>query len=136
MIDLDRISNLDWVNEYAEAIARRHPLPAEPRLSEMPTKDANAFLHELHELIDEYLGVMGALRRPGRAWVDVRLASGRWVGQSIDDCPTEAALSCAYWHSERVIAAGIGLRDSTAAAEARQARIDSGDLLAVLGGEW
>ncbi|MFC5931525.1 hypothetical protein [Cryobacterium melibiosiphilum] len=45
-------------------------------------------------------------------------------------------MSCAYWHSEPVIAAGIGLKDSTQAAEAHQARLDSGDLLALLGDDW
>ncbi len=135
-IDWDRVSDLDWVNEYAAAIAERHPLPQEPRLAELPTEEANTFLRRLHQLIEEYLGVMGSMRRPGRAWVDVKLASGKWVGQWIEDCPTEAALSCAYWHKERVIAAGIGLKAASQSAEARQARVDSGDLLAQLGGEW
>lgn len=134
MIDLDRIS-IESANWAAERVRQVHPLPARS-LSEMPSKESDKWLGELHEHIEGYLGVIGALRRPGRAWVDVQLASGRWVGQWIDGCPSEAAVSCAYWHSEPVIAAGIGLKDSTAAAEAHQARLDSGDLLALLGDDW
>jgi len=134
MIELDRIS-IESANWAAERVRERHPLPARS-LSEMPSKESDEWLGELHEHITGYLGVIGALRRPGRAWVDVQLASGRWVGRWIDECPSEAAVSCAYWHSEPVIAAGIGLKASTAAAEAHQARLDSGDLLALLGDDW
>lgn len=134
MIDLDRI-NVESATWAAERIRERHPLPAR-RLSDMPAKESDAWLRELHEHIDAYLGIIGALRREGRAWVDVQLASGRWVGQWIDDCPSEAAISCAYWHGEPVIAAGIGLRASAVAADARQARADAGDLLVLLGDEW
>jgi hypothetical protein len=134
VIDLDQIS-IDSTNWAAERVREAHPLPGRS-LSEMPSKESDRWLRELHEHITGYLGVIGALRRPGRAWVDVQLASGRWVGQWIDECPSEAALSCAYWHREPAIAAGIGLKDSTAAAAARQARLDSGDLLAQLGDDW
>ncbi|CAM5539876.1 hypothetical protein [Leifsonia shinshuensis] len=134
MIDLDRI-NVDAATWAAERIHELHPLP-DRRLSETPAKEADAWLRELHRQLDAYLCVIGALRRPGRAWVDVQLASHRWVGQWIDDCPTEAAVSCAYWHGEAVIAAGIRLRTSAEAVAAHQARVDSGDLLALLGDEW
>jgi hypothetical protein len=134
VIDLNHIG-IESTNWAAQRVRELHPLPGRS-LSEMPAHESGKWLTELHELITGYLGVIGALRRPGRAWVDVQLASGRWVGQWIDDCPSEAALSCAYWHKEPVIAAGIGLKDSTAAADAHQARLDSGDLLAQLGEDW
>jgi len=134
-IDLDAI-NLASTNWAAERVSELHPFPVEQRLAEMPSREADAWLRKLHEHIDDYLGVIEALRRPGRAWVDVRLASGKWTGLWIDDCPSEAALASALWHKEPVIAAGIGLRDSTAAREAHQARIDAGDLLALLGDDW
>lgn len=133
-VDLDRVS-AESVTWAAERIRQRHPLPAQ-RLADMPPKEADAFLVKLHDEIHAYAGIIGALRRPGRAWVDVQLASLRWVGQWVDDCPAEAAISCSYWFGEPVIAAGVGLRESAEAKAAHQARLDSGDLLAALGSEW
>lgn len=135
MIDFDWIS-VDSANWAAERIRELHPLPTGTSLSEMPEKDSTAFLQKLDEHVEAWLGVIGALRRPGRAWVDVRLASGRWVGRWIDGCPAEAAIECAYWWREPITAAGIGLKATATSAEALEARIDSGDLLALLGGEW
>jgi len=135
VIDLDHI-DIAAASEAAKRVRDVHPLPKVTRLAEMPAKDVESFLVKLHELVNEQLGVMGAVRRPGRAWVDVHLTGGKWVGQWVDDCPSEAAVSCAYWWEQAVIAAGIGLRDSSTAAEAHQARLDSGDLLALLGDEW
>lgn len=134
MIDLDRI-NIESINWAAERIAEIHPFPAVP-LSQLPTRQADEWISKLHGHMDAYLGIIGALRRPGRAWVDVQFTSGRWAGYWVDNCPAKAAVACAIWHHEPVTAAGIGLRDSTAAADAHQARLDSGDLLALLGDEW
>jgi hypothetical protein len=63
MIDLDRIS-IESANWAAERVRQVHPLPARS-LSEMPSKDSDKWLGELHEHIEGYLGVIGALRRPG-----------------------------------------------------------------------
>lgn len=133
MIDLDRI-NIDSANWAAGRVRDHYPLPETGRVADLP--NVNEWLAGLHEQIDGWLGVIGAIRRPGRAWVDVQLSDGRWVGQWVDDCPTEAAVASSYWWSEPIIAAGIGLKDSSEARAAHEARLASGDILALLGEEW
>lgn len=132
-LDLDRI-NIESANWAAGRVRDHYPLPEHARVADLPNVDE--WLRGLHEQIDGWLGVIGAIRRTGRAWVDVQLDDGRWVGQWIDDCPTEAAVACAYWWGGQVIAAGIGLRGSAEAAAAHQARHASGDLLTLLGDGW
>lgn len=115
MIDLDAI-NVESANWATERVRKAHPLPS-VRIAELPPREAKAFLVALHEHVDGWLGVIGALRRPGRVWVDVLFSSGRWSGRWVDDCPTEAAVMCAYWTGERITLAGVGVREAASVNE-------------------
>lgn len=133
-IDMDRV-NIESVNWAAERIRERHPLPPTGFLSDLPRGECDAWIREHNAMVMDYCGVIGALRSGNRAWLDVQLVDGRWVGRWFDECSAESAIHCAYsWGS--IIAAGVGLRDSAEAAEALAARAASGDLLVLLGDDW
>lgn len=134
MIDLDHI-DVQSANWAAERVKTKHPLPDKP-FESMSRRESDAWFRDLHDVMNDWIGVIGALRRPGRVWVDVLLAANGWRGMSTEDCPTEAAISCAYWWKDTVLAAGVGLRASDEARTAHEDRIASGDLLALLGDEW
>lgn len=98
----------------------------------MRTVDADAWLGPYADQMRRVLRIISAPRRPGRVWVDVQRADGVWRGQWVEDCPTEAAVSVAYWDHHPILAAGVGAR----AAADRTARAGAGDLLALLGEDW
>ncbi|MGX9346372.1 hypothetical protein [Microbacterium sp. KNMS] len=133
MSDLDHI-DVEAANGAGERLLRVWPFPA-VRLGDMKSRDSDAWIRRMHQELDGILEAMNAPRRPGRAWVDVKLADGRWVGRWIDDCPTEAAVACRYWYEQPVAVAGIGLKGTTAEDDERARRLASGDLLALLS-DW
>ncbi|GAA5205854.1 hypothetical protein [Microbacterium kyungheense] len=134
MIDLDRV-NIEQVNWAGERIRERHPLPPTGYLADLPRAECDAWIKTHNAMVKDYCGIIGALRSGNRAWLDVQLADGRWVGRWFDECASESAIHCVYsWGP--IIAAGVGLKDSEAAAAARAAREASGDLLVLLGDDW
>jgi hypothetical protein len=128
--------DLDAINAAAVRIRAAHPFPRPKMLAELPEREQTAWLRRQDELLDQELTLLGNPPAGGRAWVDVQLAGGRWVGRWSDDRPTAAALSTACWFGEPIVAAGIGLRQATADEDELRARIDRGDMLALLGEGW
>lgn len=134
MIDMNAVS-IKSVNWAAQQIRERLPKPT-TRVADLPLAESEAFFKALAELLEDYIGIIGALRSGERAWLDVQLASGRWSGRWFDECASEAAIDVAYWFDEPIISAGVGIRASAEAAEAREARLAAGDLLVLLGDDW
>ncbi|WP_156762021.1 hypothetical protein [Microbacterium karelineae] len=132
--DFDSI-DVDAVNSAAAQIRLQHPLPS-TRLANMTATDAEAFLVSLRQHVDEQCIVIAVSRSGGRGWVEVELADGSRMSRSFVDSAAAAAIHCAYWNVAPIVSARIADREQAEVVDDRQERIDAGDLLALLGGEW
>jgi hypothetical protein len=128
---------VECINEEAMRIRAEHPFPA-TILADLPEKQQTAWLRTQSTLVDQVLtrAGLGNLHPIPRTWVDVQLTEGRWVGRWTDHSIWEAALHTACWFDQPITAASIGLKQTTTDADRLQARIDGGELLALLGDTW
>jgi hypothetical protein len=135
--DVLRPHALEVINGEAARIRTEHPFPRPRTLAELPEPESTAWIRTQDALIAEVLtrGALDHLSMP-HTWVDVQLTDGRWVGRWSDHSLFQAALHTACWFDQPITAAGIGLKQTTTDADHLQARIDGGELLALLGDTW